>query len=166
MSITDLLEVMGELTIIHTELLSLAKEKTPLLVNNDVEALNRIIHKENNWIKQVSELDQKRLHFVGEYLVKRGYHPNPKVTISDLIRIIYKAEEKQSLTEMQEKLSQVIAELQTVNQLNQEMIKQSLAFIDYSLDILVGSPENEVTYQHPAMQKQTGTRVGLFNAKA
>ncbi|MCR8645044.1 flagellar protein FlgN [Paenibacillus sp. N1-5-1-14] len=166
MSITALLEVMGEITEVHTELLALAKEKTPLLVRNEVEELNRVIHKENNCIKRMTELDQSRLHFLGEYLVKRGYHPNPKVTISDLIRIIYKAEEKQSLTDAQVALAKVIAELQTVNTLNQEMIKQSLAFIDYSLDLLVGSPENEVTYQHPAMQKQTGTRAGVFNAKA
>ncbi|MNY67586.1 hypothetical protein D3C86_2052050 [compost metagenome] len=55
--------------------------------------------------------------------------------------------------------------LKKANELNQKLIEQSLTFIDYSLDLLVGRPNQEFTYHHPADKGYTSNRSGLFDAR-
>ena len=78
--------------------LNLPRMKTPVLVSNDIDQLNMIVNRENKWVRAISEANQQRLQLVGTYLISRGYNPNPKITVSDLIKVIFKAEEKQALS--------------------------------------------------------------------
>jgi len=166
MSIAPLVSILDQLHDCHVALLELAKEKTPVLVHNQVDALNQIVQKESKWVRDIAALDQQRVYAIGEYLIKRGYSPNANVTIGDLVRIVFKAEEKQILTESHTRLLAVLEQVQRVNQLNQELIRQSLSFIDYSLDLLVGAPEDDVLYRPPSVQKTNSSRIGVFDTKA
>lgn len=165
MGIEAILEVMNKLQEAHVALLKLTKEKAPIIVRNEVEQLNNIVSKENKIVRHIAELDQQRLMAVSEYLMSRGYAPNPRITVSDLIKIIFKAEDKLLLEEAQVKLLAVIEELKQENALNQQLIEQSLAFIDYSLDLVLGAPEDDAIYRNPAQQR-SGGRPGVFDTKA
>lgn len=166
MNIATLLEMLEQLIELHQVLLVLAKEKTPVLVNNQVDELNSIVHKEHKLIKQVEELDRRRVQLTGEYLISRGYNPDPRVRVSDLIKIVFKAEEKKALSDVQKRLFDSITELQKQNELNQKLIEQSLVFIDYTLDLFVKTPEQDAFYQHPNQSPYITVRTGLFDTKA
>lgn len=166
MNLASLLELLEKLIELHQMLLVLAKEKTPVLVNNQVDRLNTIIHKENKLIKNVEEFDRRRVQLTGEYLISRGYNPDPKVRISDLIKIVFKADEKKALSDMQKRLFDSIKELQEHNEVNQKLVEQSMAFIDYSLDLFVKTPEQDAFYQHPNQSGYNPVRNGLFDTKA
>jgi flagellar biosynthesis/type III secretory pathway chaperone len=157
---------MEKLVELHRELLALAKEKTPVLVHNQIDQLNAIIHKENRLIRQVADLDRQRVQIIGEYLISRGYTPDPRVTISDLIKIIFKAEDKKALMNAQKKLLDSITELRKLNEVNQKLIEQSLAFINYSLDLLVDDPDQDAFYRNPNGQAYSPSRNGLFDTRA
>ncbi|WP_079415146.1 flagellar protein FlgN [Paenibacillus ferrarius] len=165
-SIAQLLEVLENLISIHQTMLELAAQKTPVLVNNQVVELNTIIHKENKLIKQIEELERMRVQLTGEYLISRGYNPDPKVRVSDLIKIIFKAEEKKALSEVQARLLDVMTEMKKQNEVNQKLIEQSLAFIDFSLDLFVKTPEQDAFYQHPNQSGYNSVRNGIFDTKA
>ncbi|ARF68468.1 hypothetical protein B7C51_12590 [Paenibacillus larvae subsp. pulvifaciens] len=167
MSIEKMVHVMEGLIRLHRELLVLAREKTPVIVNNQVEKLNLIVHKENKLLREMNELNQERIQATGEYLLARGYRPDPKVTIRDLSRLIFKAEEKKELMELQEELMGLIEELRPINELNQKLIEQSLAFINYSLDLFIQTPEVEAVYRNPQEASTSGvTCLGRFDSKA
>ncbi len=137
-----------------------------MLVHNQIDLLSAIMQKENKLLGQVSVLDQQRIQDINEYLISRGYTPNPHITVSDLIRVIFKSEEKRDLAEAQRGLMTILEELREINSLNQQLIQQSLLFIDYSLDLISGSSEDDVVYQHP---KQTGYGMkpaGYFDTRA
>jgi flagellar biosynthesis/type III secretory pathway chaperone len=157
---------MEKLVELHRELLALAKEKTPVLVHNQIDQLNAIIHKENRLIRQVADLDRQRVQTIGEYLISRGYTPDPRVTISDLIKIIFKAEDKKALMNAQKKLLDSITELRKLNEVNQKLIEQSLAFINYSLDLLVDDPDQYAFYRNPVQPTYSSARNGLFDTRA
>ncbi|SEC34133.1 flagellar protein FlgN [Paenibacillus sp. GP183] len=164
-TIRDLLDSMNKLRDIHEALLELAKDKTPALVHNEVDALNQVVNKESKLMRLIGEAEQQRIQIINEYLLSRGYNPNPQITISDLIKIIFKAEEKHALSEAQFSLLHVLHELKERNAINQQLIEQSLAFIDYSLDLVMGSSEDEAVYHNPNQQK-SGNRLGVFDTKA
>jgi flagellar biosynthesis/type III secretory pathway chaperone len=165
-TIKPLLETLNKLTEIHHELLVLAKEKTPVLVHNKIDKLNAIMHKENKLIKHVEELDQLRVQTTGEYLISRGYNPDPRISVNDLIKIIFKAEDKKALGEVQKGLFSIIMELRKVNEVNQKLTEQSLAFINYSMDLFVRTPEQDAFYQNPHQPTNSAVRNGLFDTRA
>ncbi|TXK80953.1 flagellar protein FlgN [Paenibacillus sp. N3.4] len=164
MSIQPLLETMNILQEAHEALLELAKDKTPVLVSNNIDQLNIIVNRENKWVRAIADANQERIQIIGSYLISRGYNPNPKITVSDLIKVIFKAEEKQALIEAQHKLLDTIETLKKTNTINQQLIEQSLAFIDYSLDLVIGAPDDDMVYRNPN-QTKSGNRLGLFDRR-
>jgi len=164
-SIQPLAETLQGLIELHQALLELAKEKTPVLVDNRVDVLTQLMNKESKLLKKVVELDQLRTQAMNEYLTARGYHPNPNVTISDLAKMIFKMDEKKILLQLQEEFTALLTKLKHVNELNQKLIEQSLMFINYSVDLLLDSPP-EVTYGKPQQHAPSASRAGLFDTKA
>ena len=166
MSISAIVETIEELIALHDALLVTSKEKTPVLVDNRIDRLNQIVLKESKLIKQIEEINQRRVQLIGEYLLSRGYRPDPRVKVSDLIKVIFKAEEKKNLTDIHERLSNRIKELQEVNELNQNLIENSLSFVDYSINLLMDTTEQEAVYSNPHQQYYTSARSGWFDTKA
>lgn len=166
MSIQLLLDTMQKLQEAHEALLELAREKTEVIVCNNVDQLNSIVNKESKWIRVIAETNQQRIQFIGSYLISRGYNPNPNITVGDLIKIIFKVEEKQALSQAQQKLVATMKQLKEENAINQQLIEQSLAFINYTVDLVLGAPDDDVVYQNPNQQSYGAKRVGMFDTKA
>jgi flagellar biosynthesis/type III secretory pathway chaperone len=166
MSIQELLNIMEQLNEAHMQLMELADRKRHVLIKNQVDELNQIVNQESKVARLITDLDQKRVESIGDYLIKRGFRPDPRVTVSDLIKMMFKAEEKQALQAAQKRLLDTLVKLKERNTLNQQLIEQSLAFINYSYDILLGPPEDEVVYRNPAHQQGAVKRTGLFDTRA
>lgn len=166
MSFEAVLQTMSELNDVHLTLLELAEQKKHALIHNQVEQLTQIVTKENKLLKRIGELDQQRVEAIGNFLIEKGYKPNPRVTVSDLTKIIFNAEEKRTLVDSQKQLLATIRKLREYNELNQQMIEQSLAFINYSIDIMSGSDGDELIYSNPNQTSSGSGRKGLFDAKA
>jgi flagellar biosynthesis/type III secretory pathway chaperone len=166
MSIQALVETMESLIEVHRSLLDLAKDKTPVLVENQVDKLNQIVNKESKLVKRVEELDLQRIQITGEYLMSRGYWPDSRVTMTDFIKMIFKAEEKKAVQDVHQKLLAILMELKEINSLNQKLVEQSLAFIEYSLDIISGPFEDDTVYHHPAQQVGLYKKSGFFDTRA
>jgi flagellar biosynthesis/type III secretory pathway chaperone len=164
MSIQSLVQTMDKLVQIHLLLLELSEQKTNVLVHNQVDHLNKIVNKETNLIKQIAQLDQQRIENISEFLLEKGYRPNPNITIADLIKLVVKVEEKQSLADRQKQLLGTIDKLRQLNQLNLQLIEHSLAFIEYSLDLVLGPPEDDMIYHRPTQQQNT-KRNGMFDSR-
>lgn len=165
MSIEALVTILENLNEAHLTLLDIARQKGPILVKNQVEELNQLVNKENKIMRQVVQMDEQRIEAINKYLFSRGYHPNPKITISDLAKVMFKHEEKRMLLDAQERLVQTITELKKEHALNMKLIEQSLAFINYSLDVVLG-PEESPIYEHPAHQTYGNKRNGMFDTRA
>jgi len=166
MAFRALIQTMTAFNDIHDTLLELAEQKKQVLVRNDVEKLTQIVSKENKLIKQISELDLLRVEAIGQFLIEKGYKPNPKVTVSDLTKIIFNIDDKKELLGLQKQLLEKIRNLREMNQLNQQLIEHSLSFIDYSLDLFVGPPEDDLIYQKPQQNSYNNSRPGIFDTKA
>jgi flagellar biosynthesis/type III secretory pathway chaperone len=166
MSIQALTDAMENLIRIHDSLLELAKQKTQVLVQNDVDQLNRIVNKESVLVRQIMELDRERVEAIDAFLAEKCYKPIPNITISELAKLIFKAEDKQRLSDKQKALLERVDRLREHNTLNQQLIEQSLAFIDYTLDLIIGSPEEEAIYGNPAGRSPSIRRPGIFDSRA
>ena len=166
MSVQGLLVTMDELIQVHVTLLGLAEQKTNILVLNQVDKLNQVVNKETSLMKQITILDLNRIENISGLLIEKGYKPNPSITVGDLIKIVVKAEDKKLLSDAQKRLLSTIEQLREKNQLNQKLIEHSLAFIEYSMDLVLGPSDDGVTYQNPSHQQQGIKRNGMFDSRA
>jgi flagellar biosynthesis/type III secretory pathway chaperone len=165
MAFRDILQVMTDLIELHSSLIAIAERKTEILKRNEVDQLMQIVQQENKLVRQIGELDRQRIDATGRFLIEKCYAPNPRITVSDLVKIIFKSEEKKQLLDLQQQLMTTMRTLRDLNQLNQQLIEHSLAFIDYSIDLISGAPEDEIFYHNPN-QSYASKRQGLFDTKA
>lgn len=161
-----LFDVLGRLKEMHRELYRLAMEKKDVLIHNDIDALQRITRQEQKWIKQVEEAEAERAAIVQSILKERGITLG-EPTLSDLVQTVTDPAHKQKLQQEREELLGIVSELRQANQLNQQLLEQSLSFVQMSLDLLTGSPEDDYFYRNPSSQTASSqVSRPFFNHKA
>lgn len=165
MSIPQLIDILGQMTAVHQLLLESGEEKKQAIINNDVKQVNQLVMSESKLVKQVADLEQQRIVLCEQFLVAKGYRPSLRITVAELSRLIFNAEEKQSLLEAQQRLVEVIGQLKQLNDSNQLLLQQSLQFIEYSIDLMAGPDQEDWMYKHPG-QSPGSARAGMFDTRA
>ncbi|HEY2494676.1 MAG TPA: flagellar protein FlgN [Paenibacillus sp.] len=166
MALNKLIQAMEQLDTAHHHMLEIAESKRVTIMNNDVERLITILNQESKVMKQIEQLEQIRVSASYELLQEKGIKSLLNLTVTELVRLVFDPEDKRKLLDVQSRLSHTLAQVQEINQLNQKLIEQSLAFIDYSLDVLIDRPTQEATYQHPSDKHNGQGWPGLFDTRA
>lgn len=154
MSFATILTSLDNLEKLHSSLLQLAYDKTALIKEGNMEALDQILKDEQAHLAAIAQLDAQREVAVKAYLTEKGKHLSMHPTVSDVIEVATDAAQTQ-LKEARDRLLHVIHELKWQNDLNQQLTYQSLQFVNLSLDMV--KPQSEsVTY---SKQEVTGSYV-------
>ncbi|MFF2018089.1 flagellar protein FlgN [Paenibacillus sp. NPDC058177] len=165
MALTTLIELLERLDEVHIQMLDLAATKKQAIMENKVEVLIDILNRESKTMKLVGQLEEQRTQAAYAFLQGVGIRSNLNLNLTELSRLVFDPEDKSRLLQIQKKLSGTLHHLKEANELNQKLIEQSLTFIDYSLDLLVGRPNQEMTYHHPSDKGSNVYRSGLFDAR-
>ncbi|MDR0268718.1 flagellar protein FlgN [Paenibacillus sp.] len=166
MSVEQVIVTMDQLNQAYSEMVKVGEEKQRVIINNDIQALTQIMTRETRLMKQVAEYDEEREHAIQDFLREKGIRSRLQLTITELTRLVFDPEEKQSLIDAQKRLADTLLAMKHMNQLNKELIDQSMAFIDYSLNLVVSRPEDDMLYKNPTQHKPTGNKRGFFDARA
>ncbi|MDR9853373.1 flagellar protein FlgN [Paenibacillus sp. VCA1] len=167
MSVQQVIVTMDQLNGAYSEMIQAGEEKQQVIIKNDIQALTQIMTRETRLLKQIAEYDAEREEAMQAFLREKGIRSKLQLTITEMTRLVFEPEEKQSLIDAQKRLTETLVALKNINQINKELIDQSLAFIDYSLNLVVSRPEDDMLYKNPAQQKTTGgNNRGFFDARA
>ena len=156
MSTTTILATLGSLEKLHKSLLKLAYDKTALIKNGDMEALDQLIKDEQAHLAAISQMDVKRQVDVAEYLTNQGRSVPQNPTVADIIQAAPEAE-KNTLEEARDRLLHAIHDLKWQNDLNQKLTYQSLQFVNLSLDMVRPRPES-VNYSKTEIKGQAQSK--------
>lgn len=165
MSIAKIIDTLQQQHKLYQQLLELEVSKKPLILVNDVVQLNVVTQKEKILTGQAELLEQNRMLMTARYFIDIGFRYRSGL-LSDLIKSVSNSEEKQMLMDMHDTLTGVLLELKQVNSLNQQLIQQSLEFIDFSIDLMMDDPNEDVTYQHPMNQMSGYKRKMMYDSRA
>lgn len=165
MSIPQLIDILGQMTEVHQLLVESGEEKKQAIISNDVKQVNQLVMGESKLVKQVADLEQQRIAICEQFLVAKGYRPSLRITVAELSRLIFNAEEKQALLAAQQRLVEVIGQLKQLNESNQLLLQQSLQFIEYSIDLMAGPDQEDWMYKQPG-QSSGSARAGMFDTRA
>lgn len=166
MAFRQLIEKIEEMQQYYNSLYELGLQKKEQIIQNRLNDLTATVNKESKLLKQIAQAEKERQVLLIRFQTERGLRPIPNVTLTEVGRMLFHAEEKQELAAAQRRLADTIASLKPLNELNQQLIQQSLAIVEYSLDLLVGPEEEEVVYKHPGASHHAQKRNHLFDTKA
>lgn len=149
-------ELLEKLIDEHEKLLKIAHEKTEVLKRNEIEKLQTILRQEQTLVAQIHMLENKRQQLLGK-----------EVTISEWIDTL-EGPAKETFLELQQRLLNVLNELQETNALNQQLLQLSLQFVEMNLELL--TPTTDLPhYTHKGKEATPYKDVGgrsAFDSKA
>ncbi|WP_114570068.1 flagellar protein FlgN [Exiguobacterium flavidum] len=128
------METIKQLNEAHEALLALAREKTEVLIRNDMPRLSEIVKEEPVLAKRIISLEEERIAMMGAVSMTEWLadHPENTDVLRDLVR--------------------TLGELKRINELNAELLTQSLHYLDWHLQLLI--PEaDDFTYGQSAIDK-------------
>jgi len=160
-----LMDVLNDLYKLHVEMLELAKHKRQVLIEGKINELSKIIQIESNWVKKVGKLEEERMVVLQNLLKEKGLSFQ-HVTMADLSKILTSPKEKEQLQQMSSKLSEVMEEIKQINDLNTQLVQQSLDYIDHTYRMLFEDNKEEITYSNPKNKPMTKQKKSIFDQKA
>jgi flagellar biosynthesis/type III secretory pathway chaperone len=136
----------------HEELLDLGERKTEALKLGDMKELEVLLKGEDLQVKKLQMIEKERmLKFAN-------------VTLTDVLEQADESE-KENLLGLQAQLFQIHEALKSRNQLNQDLLDQSLQYVNMSLSMV--QFENEpVTYAKSKTKGYYANNTSLFDSKA
>jgi flagellar biosynthesis/type III secretory pathway chaperone len=163
--LTSLYEILDNLINLHRALYTLAKQKKDVLIKGDIDELVKITQQEQKLIKAVEAAEAARIETVKELFAAQGLSSS-EGTLAELIKLITAAEEKARLTNYRNELLRIVSELRDANELNQQLLEQSLSFVNMTLDLLTDTPEQDFIYSKPTANVHRNTNRTFFNKRA
>jgi len=166
MSVQPIISILEKLEKMHRSLLELAHKKTELVKKGDMDGLDSIIKNEQSHVAAIEVLEKQRLQTVTDYLRAKGIALVDFPTVAQVIEAAPNEEERQKLNSLREALLLVIEELRKQNELNQQLVFQSLKFVNMSLDMMRPQPE-QINYSgNQGNGQQNSVKKSMFDSQA
>jgi flagellar biosynthesis/type III secretory pathway chaperone len=121
----------------YNDLVELSRSKKDIIIEGKVAELDKIVKLEQNMIFSIGQLEKEREDEVAK-LCKALDMNSSQLTVSELAKVL-KPELKNKLEDIQDKLKKTFSELKAANDVNGQLIEQSLEYIDYSINLFTGS---------------------------
>ena len=157
--LTDVLDQENE---VYDTLSKISENKTDLIVGGKVAELGEVVKVEQSLVIKISKLEDKREKIVDKLCSLLGRKPE-EMTISALAAQLGQ-NESDMLKACQEKMFKCINKLKNVNELNSKLIKNSLEYIDFSINMMTDIDTMNNSYGSSGHSGDTKKR-NLFDVK-
>lgn len=152
-----------ELITLHESLVKLSHDKVTQIKQGDMDKLAKLLVEERKLVQSIANAEDTRQHLVNEWMVRSG-NTDKDQTMTSLLETLSSDEDREHLEAQLNQLIQLIIELRHVEQLNKDLLEQSMQFVQFSLDMLQPSIHN-LNYDGK-QQVQDTHKQSVFDSKA
>lgn len=128
-------KLLEELITIHEQLIEVSNEKTEIIKSGEMERIQRLLTKERKYVSQLELIEQERTKMVKTWFLQQKV-PLEDMTMTRMLQVIKDDKIKRDLEVIVTTLVESMTQLKQQEQLNSELILQSLQFVQFSLDLL------------------------------
>lgn len=155
--------LLKEMIDVHRQLLDIALKKTEAIKEGDAQAVGRLVLLEEPLIGQLSDLNEKREATAVSDVGRSGSGELP--AFSEWLSAAVSEPHRDDLEELHRQLTDGLISLNRANKLNQELLRQSLQWVELSLNML--RPNGQaVTYGHQGTGSQSSPYSGRIDSRA
>ncbi|WP_100401655.1 flagellar protein FlgN [Bacillus sp. FJAT-42315] len=158
MSAPKLIDVLDTMNRLHEMLYTLAEKKTDIMKQNDMNGLDQLLKDEQKYVAAINTMEKERQKLA------TALTGNADATITDCQQVVHE-QEKIKLQALKEQLVANVAKLKEQNELNQQLIYQSLQFVNMSMSLMRPQPE-QPTYSHPTQGQNGQQKRSMFDSQA
>lgn len=157
-----LIVTLEQLISVQMQLITFAEHKKTVLIEREIDELNKLVQEENKVVKQLNELENERTKLVDTLLEK-----HPALSFSQFVEQIQDARTRENVQIQLKTLQQLMRELQAKNKINERLLKDSMSFVQHMIEQVTKSKQQHFNYQSPlAQQKSPTNSQGFFDTKA
>ncbi|MFK2826313.1 flagellar protein FlgN [Bacillus sp. B190/17] len=157
MSAQPLMDVLDKMCRLHEHLLELAAKKTDIIKQNDMNGLDQLLKDEQKYVAAIHTMERERQKAAAAMTGKA------EATLTDCLEAAA-GQEKEPLQELTARLTEQVLQLKEQNDLNQQLVYQSLQFVNMSMSLLQPQPE-QATYTHPAKGAGQRPKRSMFDSQ-
>lgn len=161
--INELIEILNKQALAYEELLILSTEKKSVIINNDIDALQKITIVENKIVSRSQKLEEKRLELMKDISSVLN-RKNEELTLSLLEALMEGQDEAPLISEVRTKLKDTVTKLKEANDLNTQLIEGSLEYIEFTMNLVRSNLDEGPSYYNQGKKIIDGEK-GFFDAK-
>lgn len=154
---------MQRLVDLHVDLVEISQNKTEEIKQGDMEKLSKLLMQERKQVQLISQKESERQELVEKFFVEKNAE-NEEQTMTNLLAFIDDETEKVEFEKVMSALIDAIVELREIEQLNKELMEQSMQLVQLSLDMLQPSI-NRMNYDGKQNIQESSKR-SVFDSKA
>ena len=143
-----MIEILKKELEIYQEILKISEEKTDIIIGDKVDLLKPMVDREETLVSQYISLEKQRIGIVKEFAKSKGI--NEVLKIDDLCE--YFPDDAEEMKRLKKEILDVTKKIKVKNSLNQELVKNSLDFINFSVGIMTGTNTGTGTYGRQGAQ--------------
>jgi len=142
--LSNLFEVLEKEAEIYQNLEKISGSKTNIIVEGKVSELENLVRLEQSLVVQIGKLEDIREELVSQLASQLQVGPS-ELTISELANHVEDVQ-AQKLRTYQDKMANIIGSLKNSNELNSKLIKNSLEYIDFSINLVAAAGTADNNY--------------------
>ncbi|WP_048601394.1 flagellar protein FlgN [Rubeoparvulum massiliense] len=137
----------------YEQLYQLAFTKRKSIINNQMESLAKLIQEEKGLMQMLNQLEEVRQRIMGT---------TTATTLHEVLSTCPDPVWHNRLLEQQHQLVQSIEQLRQLNEQNQDLIEESLHYLEKTITEVTAAPEEDLFYG----PQSVGGKRHLFDSKA
>jgi flagellar biosynthesis/type III secretory pathway chaperone len=140
-----IVSVVTELVQKHRELLRIAEMKQTVLVEGNIDRLKNVVEQEIAVIRQITDLEQQRLE-KGQEIADHLGIPVEALTATRLAEETTSPEHRNRIAVLTSEFQVLMGRLKEINAQNEQLIQQSLQYIDHMIGLITADPDENKLY--------------------
>lgn len=140
-SVNKIIQSLEELVQIHERFIQTSKKKTDIIKVGSSEKLQQVLTVEMKLINKLEQAENNRQILVNDWFTQSKHSDNDQ-SITQMLELLEDEQEVLNLEKITTSLTKAITELKQQEQLNGNLIQQSMQFVQLSLDMLSPSIKN------------------------
>lgn len=161
--IKELIDTLEEQANIYQALLEIASKKKVSIIENNIDELQAFVKDENVLVGRNQRLEKKRIEFFKDISMVLG--KNEDISLKEIIDNIKGQDGEKELISIREKMLVVLPKLKSINDQNQELLKMSIDYVDFSMNLIRGAGAEAPTYYDLAGNEINSSDRKMFDAK-
>jgi flagellar biosynthesis/type III secretory pathway chaperone len=159
-----IIEILSKEHSYYKDLLELSNKKKSVVIEGKVSELDKIVRVEQNMIFDLGQLEKIREQELQKLCT--ALQLEGRTNVVELIKHL-PTHLSEQLKTLQKELGTTITDLQNANNINGELIQQSLDYIEYSVNMITSvGPVNSLYENIKGTNKGTENKKRLFDTKA
>lgn len=132
-------KLKSEISILN-KILNLQKKKERVIIKGDPVQLEKIVKEEMKFVEENRKIEKERLELVKKFAHLEGINES-NITLATLSSYIPEAEHK-DFQKIVVELTKTVSEIAKINRTNAELLKNSLDFIEYNINLFMPVKED------------------------